>query len=262
MGGLLQGKHQLAQILNRVDVVMGRRGNGVGALRDHSGLGHVPYDLCPGQVTADAGLGALAHFDFNGSTRLQVVLVDAEPAGSHLNDGVGPILVKVLMESALAGVVVNAQLLGRPGETLVGVVADGAVAHGGKHQGRGKFQLGRQIGDDVSLAVPANVRGLAAQKRLGLHGFPKGIDGGVGHLGRVDEYLIPVDGIGLGVAHGGEQHPAAVCLQIHFPNGLVGPVVVFLIGVVGLDDLQRPGGTQSDTPVAVDALAFVGKHLF
>ncbi len=102
--------------------------------------------------------------------------------------------------------------------------------------------------------------GLAPQKGLGLHGLPQGVDGGVGHLGGVDEHLVPVNGVLLGVAHGGEQHAAAFRLAVHLLDGLAGPVAVLPEGVVGLDDLQRPGGAQGHAPVAVDAPALVRKH--
>ena len=47
-----------------------------------------------------------------------------------------------------------AQGLRRPGQALVGVEADGAVAHGGEHHRHGQLQLGRQIRDQVPLGVP------------------------------------------------------------------------------------------------------------
>ena len=68
--------------------------------------------------------------------------------------------------------------------------------------------------------------GLAAQKGLGLHGLPQGVDGGVRHLGGVYQELIPVDGVSLGVAHGREQHAAAFRLAVHLLDGLAGPVAV------------------------------------
>ena len=134
--------------------MVGCRGNRVGPLRNHAGAGNVAYDLRPRQVSADARLGPLAHFDLNGRTGHQVVLVNTEPPGGHLGDGVAPIAVKVLVEAALAGVIADPQRLRRSGQTFVGVEADGAVAHGGEHHRHGQLQLGRQIRDQVPLGVP------------------------------------------------------------------------------------------------------------
>ncbi|CDD27595.1 unknown [Firmicutes bacterium CAG:94] len=242
--------------------MVGGGGDGVGSLGNHPGAGHVPHDFCPRQVAANAGLGPLTHLDFNGRPGAEIVLVHPKPPRGHLHNGVFPVLVEVLVQAALAGVVVDAQLFRGPGQAGVGVVADGAVAHGGKQDGGGELQLGRQVGDDVPRAIPADVGGLAAQKGLGLHGLPQGVDGGVRHLGGVYQELIPVDGVSLGVAHGGEQHAAAFRLAVHLLDGLAGPVAVLPEGVVRLDDFQRPGGAQGHAPVAVDALALVGHHLF
>ena len=99
---------------------MRRGGDGVGALGDHAGLGHVPDDLRAGQMSADAGLCALAHFDLDGGTGVQTALLDTEAAGGYLHDRVCAVLVEIAVESALAGVVVNAELLGGAGEAQRG----------------------------------------------------------------------------------------------------------------------------------------------
>ena len=85
--GLFEGIHQLPQVLDGVDVVMGCRGDGVRPLRNHPGAGHVPHNLGARQVAADARLGALAHFDLNSCSGLQIILVHAESPGGHLNNG-------------------------------------------------------------------------------------------------------------------------------------------------------------------------------
>ena len=73
-------------------------------------------------MAADAGLGSLPHFDFNGRAGHQVVLVDAETAGGHLSDGVGAVAVEILMEAALAGVVVDAERFCGAGKAFVPMV--------------------------------------------------------------------------------------------------------------------------------------------
>ena len=110
-GGLLDGVDQLPQVLDGVDVVMGGGGDSVGALRDHAGTGHIRADLGAGQVPADARLGPLAHLDLHRGACLHIVPVDAEAAGGHLYNGVGTVDIEVLVETALAGVVVDAQFL-------------------------------------------------------------------------------------------------------------------------------------------------------
>ena len=84
-------------------------------------------------MAADSGLGALSHLDFDRRAGVQIRLMDAEAAGGHLHDGIRAVLVKVLVQTALAGVVENAQLGRGAGQRRVRVVADGAVAHRRKH---------------------------------------------------------------------------------------------------------------------------------
>ena len=159
-GRLLQRVYQLPQILDGVDVVVGRRRNGVAAHGHHTGLCHIPHDLCTGQVSPDAGLCTLSHLDLDGSAAFQIALVDAESAGCHLHDGVCPVLDEILVESPLAGVVQDPQLLCRPGKGCMGVVADGAVAHGGEHDGHGQLDLGGQVIHQLPLFVPLHPGGL------------------------------------------------------------------------------------------------------
>ena len=66
-------------------------------------------------MAADAGLCALAHFDLNGRTGVEIAFMNAEPAGGYLYDGVFTIAIKILVEAPLAGVVADAQLLCRTG---------------------------------------------------------------------------------------------------------------------------------------------------
>ena len=144
----------------------------------------------------------------------------------------------------------------------MGVVADGAVAHGGKHHRHAELQLGRQLTFEVAVFVPLQLLRLLSQEHPGLHGLPEGIDGGVGHLRGVDEDLIPVDRIVFRIAHGGEQHAAGKSLLVDLPDGVAFPVGVLPQTAVGFDDLQRPGGTEENAPLAVDALALVAEHQF
>ena len=89
-------------------------------------------------MSADTGLCALPHFDLDGGAGIQIPLMYAEPSGGDLHDGVLAVGVKVLMKSALAGIVADAKLLRRSGKAGVGVVADGAIAHGGEQNRHGQ----------------------------------------------------------------------------------------------------------------------------
>ena len=65
VGRLLEGVDELAQVLDGVDVVMRRRGDGVGAHGDHAGLGDLVVDLLPGEMAADPGLCPLTDLDLD-----------------------------------------------------------------------------------------------------------------------------------------------------------------------------------------------------
>ena len=235
-------------------------GDGVGTLGDHAGLGHVAHDLGAGQVAADAGLGALAHLYLDGGAGAQVLFLHAEAAGGHLHDGVGTVGIEVAVQAALAGVVAYTQRLGGLGQRRVGVVADGAVAHGREQDGHRQLQLGRQIGAQGAVRGAADGLGLFAQEHAGLHGLAERVDGRVGHLGGVDEYPVPVDRQGLGVAHGAEEHTAGVGLLVYLADGVTAPVGVVPEAVIVFHDLQGAGGTEHHAALAVDTFALVAEH--
>ena len=180
--GFLQGEDELPQVLDGIDVMVGSGGDGVGALGDHAGTGNVADDLGPRQMAADTGLGTLPHLDLDGCTSVQIVRMDAEAAGSDLNDGVFAVAVEVLMQAALTGVIQNAQLCCGACQGLMGVVADGAVAHGRKHDRHGQLELRRQRTVQTAVGTPPDLPGLFAEKNTGLHWLTQRVDGGVGHL--------------------------------------------------------------------------------
>ena len=142
----------------------------------------------------------------------------------------------------------------------MGVVADGAVAHGGEHHRHGQLDLRRQRADKLSLFVPADAVGLPAQKNFRFHRLPKGVHRGIGHLRGVDEDPVPIYGITLGIAHGRQQHAAASGLLVDFFNRILVPVGVVPEGAVTFADLQGMGGTEAHAALAIHALALVGGH--
>ena len=124
LGRFLEREHQLAQVLDRVDVMVRGGGDGVRTLGDHTGAGDVRADLVAGQVAADAGLCALAHLDLNCRARFQVIFMYAEAAGRDLYDGVRAVLIEVLMQAALAGIIIGTQRAGCTGKRFVRIVGD------------------------------------------------------------------------------------------------------------------------------------------
>ena len=211
-------------------------------------------------MPADAGLGALPHLDLDGGAGVQVFLLHAEPPGGHLHDGVGAVGVEVPVQAALAGVVADTQLLRGAGKGGVGVVADGAVAHGGEQNGHRQLQLRRQVGTQCAVRAPPDGRRLLAQKDPRLHGLPQGIDGRIRHLRGVDQQPVPVHRQGLGVAHGAEQHAAGGRLLVDLLHGGAAPVGILPQAVFVFYDLQCVGGTEGHAALAVDALALVADH--
>ena len=152
-GRLLQREDELAQILDRVDVVMRRWADRVGALGDHAGPRHLGVDLLAGQVPADARLGALADLDLDRGPGGEVLGRHAEAPRRHLDDGVIRVGFQAPVEAALAGVEVRPQLLGGHRERGLRVKRDGAEAHRREHERHVELDLRRKLRDDRALAL-------------------------------------------------------------------------------------------------------------
>ena len=108
---LLQRVNELSKILNRVNVMVRGRGDGITAFRYHPCPGYIADDLGAGKVSSDTGLCTLSHLDLKGCTCLEIVGVNAETSRCHLYDGVCTVLVKVLVQAAFTGVVEDTELL-------------------------------------------------------------------------------------------------------------------------------------------------------
>ena len=85
--GVLEVEDELGQILDGVDVVVGRRRDQADAGRGLAHLRDPGIDLLAGQVAALAGLGALGHLDLDLDGASQVAGGHAEAAGGDLLDG-------------------------------------------------------------------------------------------------------------------------------------------------------------------------------
>ena len=133
---VLQVEDELRQVLDGVDVVVGRgrdqadAGRGVPDLRDPR------PDLLAGEVSPLAGLRALGHLDLDLLCAPQVAARHAKARGRDLLDrGVRGVAVRQRrladgVLAALARVGLAAQAVHRDGERLVRLLADGAVGHG------------------------------------------------------------------------------------------------------------------------------------
>ncbi len=129
--GVFQIVDQLGQVLDGVDVVVGRRGDQRHAGGGAAGLGDPGIDLLAGQMSALAGLCALGHLDLDLLGAAQVFAGDAEAAGGHLLDGGAPLVVEPLRGlAALAGVGLAADAVHGDSQALMGLLGNGAVAHG------------------------------------------------------------------------------------------------------------------------------------
>ena len=149
--GVLQVVDELLQILDGVDVVVGRRRDQADTGRRVPGAGDPRVHLVARQLAALARLGALGHLDLQVVGVHQVLAGDAEATRRHLLDGraaqvavvVGHVAIGVL--AALAGVALAADAVHGDGEGLVGLLGDRAVAHGAggeaRHDRAGRLDL-------------------------------------------------------------------------------------------------------------------------
>ena len=151
---------------------MRRRRDRVTAFGDHSCFRNIAGVFLPRQMTADARFCPLADLDLNGRAGLKIIGMNTETAGSHLHDGMIAVRIEILMEAAFTGVIEDPQLFGGFGQTGVGVVADGAVGHGGEHHRHGEFQIGRQRIDDAAVFVAEDLTVFLTEERFGFHRFP------------------------------------------------------------------------------------------
>ena len=92
-------------------------------------------------MSSDTRLGSLSHLDLNRRPGVQVLGVYTEAARGNLDDGILSIVIEVLVQAPFAGVLEGAQLAGRHGKALVGVVGDRAVGHGTEHDRDIELQL-------------------------------------------------------------------------------------------------------------------------
>ena len=169
--GVLQVIDQLSQILDGVDVVVGRGRDQAHAGGAVAGLGDPGVDLGTGQVAALAGLCALCQLDLDLFGGDQILAGHTKAGRGYLLDlGVALALVALLGLTALAGVAPAAQTIQGDGDGLVGLAAQGTVAHGSGFEplddGADRLHL---LKGDAAVGVIAEVQQAAQVHALGTH---------------------------------------------------------------------------------------------
>ncbi|MNM77887.1 hypothetical protein D3C81_897620 [compost metagenome] len=143
---LLDVEDELGQILDGVDVVVGRRGDQGHAWHGVAQFGYLGRHLVTGQLATFAGLGALSHLDLYHIRVHQVVGGDAKAPRCHLLDARILLGAKALgILAAFARVALTAEPVHGHRQRLVGLGAEGADGHG-----RG-VEAGEQLGRRLNL---------------------------------------------------------------------------------------------------------------
>ncbi len=92
------------------------------------------------------------------------------------------------------------------------------------------------------------------------HRLPQRVDGRVGHLAGIQHQVVPVDAVGLIVAHAGEEDAASLGLLLDVVDGLGGPVDVGSVGGgIGANG-QGPGRAENGAAVTADAILIQAAH--
>ena len=92
-------------------------------------------------MAADSRLCPLPHLYLDRGSRFEILLMNSETSGSNLNYRIFTVAVKVLVKSALSGIVIKTELRRRAGKAFVSIIAYRAVAHGGKHYRHRQLKL-------------------------------------------------------------------------------------------------------------------------
>ena len=136
--GVLQVMDELGQILDGVDVVVGRRRDQPDARGRVPGAGDPRVDLVARELATFARLGPLGHLDLEVVGVDEVLARDAEAPGGDLFDGAAP-QVAVRVGDVAVGVLSPLARVGTPpeavhgdGQRLVGFPGDRTVRHGSR----------------------------------------------------------------------------------------------------------------------------------
>ena len=165
------------------------------------------------------------------------------------------------MQPAFSGVIKDSQLFGRPRQRFVGVVADGAIAHGRKHHRHGKRHVRGHFAYNPALIVALYGTRRTPQRHARLHGFAQRIDGRIGDLRGVNQELVPIHRLRSGRAHGGKKHTACRRLFVRLLHQGRRPVGTARAQAFGSPIIpQCVLGAESRASLAVHAQPLVAFH--
>ena len=134
--GVLEIKNQLRQVLDRIDIVVGRRRDQADARRAVTRLGDEVVNFVAGKLAPFARLGPLGHLDLDLDGVRQIIGGHAEAAAGNLLDrAVARVAVGVASETGgvlapFSRVASSADPVHGDGQRLMGLLADAAEAHG------------------------------------------------------------------------------------------------------------------------------------
>ena len=134
--GVFQVVDQLGQILDGINVMMGRRGDQADARRGVAGSGNPGIDLLPRQVAALSRLRALGHLDLDLVGADQIAAGHAKSSAGYLLDGRAAVLLRPFRGqalrrlAALTAVGFSMDGVHGQGQSLVGLLGNGSVGHG------------------------------------------------------------------------------------------------------------------------------------
>ena len=234
--------------------------NSVRAFRYHTGFGYFVRNLHTGQVSADTGLCALSHFDFDSRARIEITLEYTETSRSYLTNGILAVFVEVLVQTALTGIIISAEFFCGSGKTFVRVFGNRTERHRREHCRNVKFEIRCFFIMRLAIRVVGNFLRLFSEERFCFHRLTKRVNRRVCYLRSVKQNFVPINGIFFRVAHCGEQNTAAFCLLVYFVHCLMRPVTVRAELVFVRTDFQRVSRAKAYAPLTVNARHRIGYH--
>ena len=258
----LQGYDKLSQVFDRVDIMVRGGGNGIGSFRNHSCPGYISHDLCTWQMASDTRFCTLTHLYFNGGTTLKISSPYSESTRSNLNHCILSILVEIFMKTTFTCVVEDTKLLCSLSQSRVCIVADGAVAHGRKHDRKRKLQLRRKVIHQFPILVSLDSIGFLSKKHPCLHRLTKWIYGRVRHLACVYKDLVPIDRVRFRISHGRKKDSPCVGFLNDAADDSRSPVCVITERTAAFHYFYGMLRTEGDTSQTINALSVITEDHF
>ena len=187
--------------------------------------------------------------------------MNAETSRSDLNDRILSVFVKIFVQTAFAGVVVDAEFFRRAGKGSVSVITYRTVTHRGEHHRHRKGKLKRFFRNDFTVCVAFDFLRAGTEENTGFHRFAQRVYRRIGYLRRVEKNFIEVDGKGFGIAHGREENAARFRLFVYLRNVTHLPVGVIAEFVFVFGDFKRARRAETYASLTVYAFSAVREHL-